>query len=54
MSGEFQTYALGDFSLKNGGTIPKADIAYKTFGEPTSPAIIYPRYVDAPRSQVIV
>lgn len=33
---------MGDFKLKNGGTIPNAKIAYKTFGESTSPAVIYP------------
>jgi homoserine acetyltransferase len=41
---DYQTYALGDFTLKNGGTIPSACIAYKTFGSASSPAIIYPTW----------
>lgn len=44
MSQDYKTYNLGDFSLKNGGTIPSASIAYKTFGSPSSPAIIYPTW----------
>lgn len=43
MSNDFETYALGDFQLKTGGTIPKAEIAFKTFGQSSNPAIIYPR-----------
>lgn len=42
MSTEYETYAFGDFQLKNGGTISNAEIAYKTFGESSKPAIIYP------------
>lgn len=38
----FSTYPLGDFSLKNGGLIPDARIAYKSFGKAGNPAIIYP------------
>jgi homoserine acetyltransferase len=41
---DFSTYALGDFQLKNGGSIPKAEIAYKTFGKEDQPAIIYPTW----------
>lgn len=44
MSAEYETYDLGDFRLKNGGSIADAKIAYKTFGEPSSPAIIYPSW----------
>lgn len=44
MSKDYETYSLGDFSLKNGGLIPSAHIAYKTFGSPKSPAIIYPTW----------
>lgn len=40
---EYQTYDLGDFKLQNGGSIPGAHIAYKTFGDVSNPAIIYPR-----------
>ncbi len=42
--GEHNTYKLGDFRLKSGGVIPYAHIAYKTFGDPQSPAIIYPTW----------
>jgi homoserine acetyltransferase len=38
---EYETYNLGDFKLKSCGVIPDAHIAYKTFGNPQSPAIIY-------------
>jgi homoserine acetyltransferase len=41
---EFQTYPLGDFALKEGASIPNAYIAFKTFGDPSSPAIIYPTW----------
>ena len=44
MSAEYQTYSLGDFKLKSGGTIPNAHIAYKTFGDASKPAIIYPTW----------
>ncbi|KAL1302782.1 hypothetical protein AAFC00_003128 [Neodothiora populina] len=44
MSHDYKTYALGDFELKNGELIPSAYIAYKTFGDPKSPAIIYPTW----------
>lgn len=41
---DYQTYSLGDFTLKNGGVIPNAHIAYKTFGDKDKPAIIYPTW----------
>lgn len=44
LSLDYDTYALGDFSLKNGGIIPDAKIAYKTFGKPSNPAVIYPTW----------
>jgi homoserine acetyltransferase len=44
MSSEYKTYKLGDFKLQSGEIIPDAFIAYKTFGEPTSPAIIHPTW----------
>ncbi|KAF2726760.1 homoserine acetyltransferase family protein [Polyplosphaeria fusca] len=44
MANECETYKLGDFSLKSGGVIPDAWIAYKTFGDPKLPAIIYPSW----------
>lgn len=44
MSQDYDTYSLGDWQLKEGGTIPDAHVAYKTFGEPSLPAIIYPTW----------
>lgn len=41
---DFETYDLGDFTLKSGEVIPSAKIAYKTFGDPSLPAIIYPTW----------
>ena len=40
----YHTYSLGDFSLSNGSIIPQAHIAYKTLGDPSKPAIIYPTW----------
>ncbi|KAL3425945.1 hypothetical protein PVAG01_02736 [Phlyctema vagabunda] len=39
-----QTYKLGDWPLQSGQTLPGAWIAYKTFGDPSSPVIIYPSW----------
>lgn len=44
MPGDYETYSLGDWTLKNGSSIPAASIAYETFGSPSSPAIIYPSW----------
>jgi hypothetical protein len=44
MAEEYETYKLGDFDLKSGGVIPNAYIAFKTFGDPSLPAIIYPSW----------
>ena len=41
MSSSYSTYALGDFTLQSGSIIPSAHIAYKTFGSPSLPAIMY-------------
>ncbi|KAI1505671.1 Alpha/Beta hydrolase protein [Biscogniauxia marginata] len=41
---EIKTFHLGDFVLKSGVTIPNAYIAYKTFGNPTNPVIVYPTW----------
>lgn len=41
---EVKTFALGDFTLASGAVLPQAFIAYKTFGDPSSPAIIYPTW----------
>ncbi|RDW71145.1 homoserine acetyltransferase family protein-like protein [Coleophoma cylindrospora] len=39
-----ETFKLGDWKLQSGQTIPNAEIAYKTFGDSSSPAIIYPSW----------
>jgi homoserine acetyltransferase len=45
MSGsDIQTYQLGDFPLQKGGHLPSAFLAYKTFGSPSNPAVIYPTW----------
>lgn len=41
---DYETYSLGDFKLQGGESLPGAWIAYKTFGNPTSPAILYPSW----------
>jgi homoserine O-acetyltransferase len=41
---DFDLYDLGDLELKSGSILPKAQIAYKTFGDPKNPAIIYPSW----------
>jgi hypothetical protein len=37
-----KTYKPGDWNFQSRESIPDAEIAYKCFGEPKSPAIIYP------------
>ncbi|ETI27191.1 hypothetical protein G647_09874 [Cladophialophora carrionii CBS 160.54] len=44
MSTDYETYQLGDFCLQSGKTIPDAFIAYKTFGSPSNPAVLYPSW----------
>ncbi|KAI1305616.1 Alpha/Beta hydrolase protein [Xylaria venustula] len=41
---DYETFDLGDFALQSGATLRNAYIAYKTFGEPSNPAIIYPTW----------
>ncbi|KAI3401986.1 hypothetical protein diail_3960 [Diaporthe ilicicola] len=41
---EIKLHDLGDFTLASGVVLPKAFIAYKTFGSPSNPAIIYPTW----------
>ncbi|KAH8891205.1 homoserine O-acetyltransferase [Thozetella sp. PMI_491] len=41
---DVKTYPLGDFKLQNGSMLPGAWIAYKTFGDPSLPAILYPSW----------
>jgi homoserine acetyltransferase len=44
MEDDYHTYKLGDWTLKSGGEIPDAFIAYKTLGDPSLPALIYPTW----------
>jgi len=37
-------FNLGDFDLLSGETIPNAHIAYRTYGDPNNPAIVYPTW----------
>ncbi|KAJ5226350.1 hypothetical protein N7468_007575 [Penicillium chermesinum] len=41
---DFDTYKLGDWDLQSGEKIADAHIAYKTFGDPKLPAIVYPSW----------
>ncbi|KAJ3153742.1 hypothetical protein HDU86_005075 [Geranomyces michiganensis] len=41
---DYQVFPLGDFQLKSGQVIPDAKIAYKTYGNPSNPCIIYPTW----------
>ena len=41
---DYETYKLGDFPLVSGAVLSDAFIAYKTFGTPSNPAIIYPTW----------
>lgn len=41
---DYKIFKLGDFKLVSGETLPNAFIAYKTFGDTSSPAIIYPSW----------
>jgi hypothetical protein len=49
ISDDYETYKLGSFKLKSGGEIPDAFIAYKTFGDSSLPAIIYPSWYSGSR-----
>ncbi|KAK6080075.1 hypothetical protein SCUP234_05431 [Seiridium cupressi] len=41
---DIKIFSLGDLKLQAGGEIPNAFIAYKTFGDSSNPAIIYPTW----------
>lgn len=42
--GDYETFKLGDWELQSGEKIIDAHIAYKTFGDIKSPAIVYPTW----------
>lgn len=39
-----QKYPLGDWQLQSGHILPNAHLAYKTYGSPSSPCIVYPTW----------
>ncbi|GAW12486.1 hypothetical protein ANO14919_018560 [Xylariales sp. No.14919] len=41
---EFNVFHLHDFTLQSGVVLRNAYIAYKTFGDPSNPAIVYPTW----------
>ncbi len=41
---DFEVFDLGDFTLQSGATLPNAYIAYKTLGDPSNPAVVYPTW----------
>lgn len=41
---DYKTYDLGDFKLTSGEVLKSAIIAYKTFGDSSLPAVIYPSW----------
>ncbi|PWY88746.1 homoserine acetyltransferase [Aspergillus sclerotioniger CBS 115572] len=41
---DYETFPLGDWVLQSGEKLVNAHIAYKTFGDPSSPAIVYPSW----------
>lgn len=41
---DFKVFNLGDFGLQSGATLRNAFIAYKTHGDPSSPAVVYPTW----------
>ena len=41
---EFEIFPLGDWKLQSGEVIPNAHLAFKTFGDPKLPAIVYPTW----------
>jgi homoserine acetyltransferase len=48
---QFDTYKLEDWELQSGEKIKNAHIAYKTFGDPKSPAIVYPTWFSGSTSR---
>ncbi|KAF4125675.1 homoserine O-acetyltransferase/O-succinyltransferase [Geosmithia morbida] len=41
---DIKTFGLGNFTLQSGATIPSAWISYRTFGDASSPAVVYPTW----------
>lgn len=47
---DYEIFKLGDWELQSGEKILDAHIAYKTFGDPKSPAIVYPSWFSGCKS----
>ncbi|MCJ1476168.1 hypothetical protein MMC13_004833 [Lambiella insularis] len=41
---DYETFQLGNWELESGSSIVNAHIAYKTFGDRCSPAVVYPTW----------
>ncbi|KAL4818587.1 Alpha/Beta hydrolase protein [Aspergillus spinulosporus] len=41
---DYETFELGNWELQSGSKLINAHIAYRTFGDPKSPAIVYPTW----------
>ncbi|KAI1910071.1 hypothetical protein LOZ12_004744 [Ophidiomyces ophidiicola] len=41
---KYETFRLGDWTLQSGETIPNAHVAFKAFGDPSLPAVVYPTW----------
>lgn len=44
MAQDYDILKLGDWELQSGEKIPDAHLAYKTFGDPKLPAVVYPTW----------
>ena len=53
MTDSYETYNLGDFKLQRGGELPDAFVAYKTLGDPSLPAIVYPTWYSGRELQLV-
>ena len=41
---DYSIFDLGDFELVSGEILPSGFLAYKAFGDPKNPALIYPTW----------
>lgn len=48
--GNYKVFKLEDWELQSGEKITNAHIAYTTFGDPKSPAIVYPSWFSGCKS----
>lgn len=52
MTEAYETFNLGDWQLQSGEQIKNAHIAYQTFGDPKSPAIVYPTWFSGGKESI--